>query len=243
LCAGPDAIKPGLRSAETVCLVDLLATCADLLGVGLPANAGEDSVSNLPLWRGQTLDRALRQATVHHSADGSFSLRSGRWKLEMCPGSGGWSYPRPGDECKDLPPIQLYDLEADIGELQNVFYEHPDVVARLTALLTRYVRDGRSTPGAAQQNWQGVRWEQCGGCEVARLLFHWTHTRDAGRGNDGTPMRVCQTEMSAATSSPRPAPDRCLSGQRAGADGAEAGCAVAVVAGSGVSGGAVRTCR
>jgi len=106
-------IRPGLRSAETVCLVDLLATCADLLGVRLPDSAGEDSVSNLPVWRGQALDRALCAATVHHSADGSFSLRQGRWKLEMCPGSGGWSYPRPGDECKDLPPIQLY--ESGIG--------------------------------------------------------------------------------------------------------------------------------
>jgi arylsulfatase A-like enzyme len=45
----PDRIRPGSRTDETVCLIDLLATCADVLGVELPDNAGEDSVSNLPM--------------------------------------------------------------------------------------------------------------------------------------------------------------------------------------------------
>jgi hypothetical protein len=78
----------------------------------------------------------------------------------MCPGSGGWSYPRPGKECEGLPPIQLYDLAADIGERQNVYAEYPDVVAELKSLLTQYVTDGRSTPGATQENAGGIAWEQ-----------------------------------------------------------------------------------
>jgi hypothetical protein len=92
--------------------------------------------------------------------DGSFSIRAGRWKLEMCPGSGGWSYPRPGEESRGLPPIQLYDLEADIGERSNVQDQHPEVVERLQQLLTRYVVEGRSTPGAPQANTGGNLWEQ-----------------------------------------------------------------------------------
>lgn len=50
----PERIEAGSVSDETVCLSDLLATCADLLGTPLPDNAGEDSVSNLPVWRGQS---------------------------------------------------------------------------------------------------------------------------------------------------------------------------------------------
>jgi len=99
----PGRIRPGSVTDETVCLVDLLATCADILGVELPDNAGEDSVSNLPIWDGSSLDASVREATVHHSFNGSFSIRKGKWKLEMCPGSGGWSYPRPGKECEGLP--------------------------------------------------------------------------------------------------------------------------------------------
>jgi arylsulfatase A-like enzyme len=127
-------------------------------------------VSNLPVWQGRPLDRSLREATVHHSINGSFSVRKGKWKLEMCPGSGGWSSPRPGEECEGLPPIQLYDLDADIGErrnvqgehpeVRNVQGEHPEVVEELRELLTRYVADGRSTPGERQENDGGAGWAQ-----------------------------------------------------------------------------------
>jgi arylsulfatase A len=156
----PDAIRPGSVCDETVCLVDFLATCADILGDTLPDNAAEDSVSNLPLWKGEPLDTSLREATVHSSMDGSLSIRKGRWKLEMCPGSGGWSFPRPGPECDGLPPLQLYDLAADIGERANIAGDHPAVVEELTELLTRYIRNGRSTPGAAQQNAENIIWPQ-----------------------------------------------------------------------------------
>jgi arylsulfatase A-like enzyme len=156
----PEKIRPASVCRETVCLVDLMATCADIVGAELPDDAGEDSVSNLPVWQGRSLDRSLREATVHHSIDGSFSVRKGKWKLEMCPGSGGWSSPRPGEECEGLPPIQLYDLDADIGERRNVQGEHPEVVEELRELLTRYVADGRSTPGERQENAGGAEWAQ-----------------------------------------------------------------------------------
>jgi arylsulfatase A-like enzyme len=157
----PAAIEPGSRCDDTVCLVDLLATMADILGEALPCSAGEDSVSNLPLWAGRADAAPVREATVHHSVNGSFSIRQGRWKLEFCPGSGGWSYPRPnsGDE-EGLPPIQLYDLEGDIGEQSNVQDKHPEVVQRLTALMTKYVREGRSTPGEPQPNTGPRYWPQ-----------------------------------------------------------------------------------
>lgn len=156
----PAQIDAGSRSDETVCLIDLLATWADILDSPLPANAGEDSVSNLPLWQGTELDHSLREGTVHHSVNGSFSIRVGEWKLEMCPGSGGWSYPRPGPETEGLPEIQLYNLNTDIGERENVYDQHPEVVERLKQLLTHYVRNGRSTPGPVQENHGGTSWEQ-----------------------------------------------------------------------------------
>ena len=157
----PGEIPEGTTSDETVCLVDILATCADILGVELPDNAGEDSISNLEIWRGRKPKEGLREATVHHSVNGTFSIRQGKWKLEFCPGSGGWSYPTPGTADVDgLPSIQLYDLEADIGEQENKQAEYPEVVQRLTELMTRYVRDGRSTPGEQQPNTGAKYWPQ-----------------------------------------------------------------------------------
>lgn len=156
----PERIPAGTVSAETVCLVDLMATCCEILGETLPYNAGEDSVSNLPVWLKRPLDKPLREATVHHSVFGNFSIRQGRWKLELCPGSGGWSYPAPGEEPEGSPQIQLYDLSCDISERENCCREHPDVVAALTKLLTRYVLEGRSTPGLAQSNTGAKYWPE-----------------------------------------------------------------------------------
>ena len=45
-----------------------------------------------------------------------------------------------------LPPVQLYDMAADLGERDQRPDDHPEIVARLTKLLEKYVADGRSTP-------------------------------------------------------------------------------------------------
>ena len=148
----PAKVEPGSACDDTICLTDLMATSAAILDFDLPDNAGEDSVSILPDLFGKA-SGPVREATVHHSINGSFSIRQGRWKLEFCPGSGGWSYPRPEEAEKlDLPRFQLYDLDKDIGERNNVMDKHPDVVERMTELMTRYVAEGRSTPGLPQKN-------------------------------------------------------------------------------------------
>jgi arylsulfatase A-like enzyme len=148
----PDTVQKGSTCDDTICLTDLMATVAAILGFNLPENAGEDSVSILPDLLG-TAKNPVREATVHHSVNGSFSIRQGKWKLEFCPGSGGWSYPTPAEANKlNLPKMQLYDLSQDVSEKQNVLEKHPDVVKHLTDLMTKYVNDGRSTPGLPQKN-------------------------------------------------------------------------------------------
>ncbi len=148
----PGRIAAGSISEQLICLGDLMATCAELVGARLPDNAGEDSVSILPALLG-TAEELLPEAVVHHSINGSFAIRQGNWKLELCPGSGGWSDPRPASSQEEgLPPVQLYNLGVEIGEQTNLQAEHPEIVARLTRLLEKYVADGRSTPGRPQQN-------------------------------------------------------------------------------------------
>lgn len=148
----PGKIKPASTSDQLICLTDIMATCAEIIGFKSPDNAGEDSVSILPALEGKATG-PLREAVVHHSINGSFAIRQGKWKLELCADSGGWSAPRPTQKtAASLPPVQLYDLSQDIGEKQNVEKQHPEVVERLTKLLEKYVKDGRSTPGAKQKN-------------------------------------------------------------------------------------------
>ena len=152
LARWPGRVNPGSTSSEIVGLGDLMATCADILGVTLPDDAAEDSVSILPVLLG-TAQHAPHEAIVHHSVTGQFSIRQGNWKLELCPGSGGTSAPRdPAAAKRGLPVVQLYDMAADVGERMNVQARYPDVVERLTRLLERYVAAGRSTPGTMQDN-------------------------------------------------------------------------------------------
>ena len=148
----PGKIIPGTKSAELICHTDLLATCAAILGKKLPDNAGEDSYSILPILRGETYEKPDREAIVHLSGDGSFSIRQGKWKLEICPGSGGPSISPETAMRNKLPMMQLYNLENDIVEQNNLYNTYPDKVFELTTLLEKYVYDGRSTPGLPQNN-------------------------------------------------------------------------------------------
>jgi len=148
----PGKVAAGSVSEQLVSLVDLMATCADILDVDLPQDAGEDSVSLLPVLLGKA-DTAVREALVHHSISGKFSIRRGPWKLELCSGSGGWSAPRdPQADQQGLPSVQLYDMHRDIREQHNVQDRHPEVVKELTGLLQQYVARGRSTRGEPQEN-------------------------------------------------------------------------------------------
>ena len=146
----PGLIRPGSQSSQLVCLSDLMATCAEIVGDRLPDHAGEDSVSMMPLFT--ETGEPGRSTVVHHSISGKFAIRDGRWKLVLCPGSGGWTH-NDAEAARDgLPLVQLYEMEADSGEKRNLQAEHTDRVKALLALLKKYVADGRSTPGPRQEN-------------------------------------------------------------------------------------------
>jgi len=165
----PGMIPAGSTTAATIGQYDLMATFAELLNVTLPPNAGEDSVSLLPLLKDEKNWSPPREAVVHHSSEGRFAIRQGRWKLLLWPGSGGWSHPTPNPsqwlkvEATDLatlPKYQLYDLQADPAETVNVAAANPSVVQRLGRLMYDYVDKGRSTPGPAQPVDRTVPWPQ-----------------------------------------------------------------------------------
>jgi arylsulfatase A-like enzyme len=155
----------GLKNAssnKTICTTDFLATCAELTDYKLNDAEGVDSYSMLKLITGEN-NKDIREYTVHHSIDGSFAIRKGDWKLNVCKGSGGWSYPKLSDikkENLDLPNMQLYNLKEDIGETKNLIAEHPVKAAELKAALKKIILDGRSTKGKNQENDGMKGWKQ-----------------------------------------------------------------------------------
>lgn len=149
----PKVIKAGSVCDTLTCQTDLLATCADLLGKTIPASAGEDSESILPLLSSKPA-KFSRKGVIHHSVSGHFSYRQGKWKLLLAKGSGGWSAPseKAMRDVTGAPKGQLYDLEADPGEQSNLYREYPEVVETLLAQLKDDVANGRSTAGPKQPN-------------------------------------------------------------------------------------------
>ncbi len=138
-------IPAGHQSGQTICTTDLLATMAGLLNKSLPDNSGEDSYN---LWPAFTSDveGQIREATVHHSLNGAFSIRKGKWKYTAHLGSGGFSDPVVIEPQAGEAPATLYDLESDIGETTNLYFQHPEIVEELSQLLEQYKSQGYSRP-------------------------------------------------------------------------------------------------
>ena len=147
----PAKVKAGSKSASAICLSDFMATAAEITGAKLTDAAAVDSFSFLPELLGT--GTSTRASVVHHSINGQFAIRKGRWKLAFCSGSGGWSKPGDVQAAKSgLPAVQLFDLTTDIAEKTNLQAENPEIVRELTAEMAAIVANGRSTPGAVQKN-------------------------------------------------------------------------------------------
>lgn len=147
----PGKIEAGATADQTVCLTDVMATCAAIVDVDLPNDAAEDSFNILPVLLGQT-NEDVRDFTLHQTISLALSIRKGDWKYLDHSGSGGNNYSRGNLKQFDLPnsapnaPGQLYDLKTDPGETTNLYNERPAIVKELKAQLEAFRKSGRSAP-------------------------------------------------------------------------------------------------
>jgi arylsulfatase A len=137
----PGAVPAGRVCREPLMTIDIFPTVAALIGADLPEHTidGRDASA---LILGRPGARSPQEAYFFYYHDNHLeAMRCGRWKLHFPhgyrsmegrePGSGG----TPGTyDYERKTGLELYDLEADIGETTDVAADHPDVVARLVAL-------------------------------------------------------------------------------------------------------------
>jgi arylsulfatase A-like enzyme len=163
----PEHIPAGARSDDVICLADMLATMAALVGRELPHEAGPDSFNVLSSLLDEPGHKPGRESLLM-SWPGN-AVREGKWLLLRHQGSGGvttrpsnkagegWmnyaemgftnsDYTSDGRLKPDAPEGQLYDMSVDPGQSVNLYREHPDIVAHLEALDDRIRSQGRSRP-------------------------------------------------------------------------------------------------
>ena len=140
----PNVIRSGTTSDQLVCLTDIYATLADILGADVPRHAAVDSFSLLGALDGAQSEQPLRTSIVHHSLDGMFAIRQGAWKLVLGRGSGGFSAPKRLPIEKGDAEGQLYHLDEDPKESSNRYHEKPEHVNRLKGLLDKFQKAGYS---------------------------------------------------------------------------------------------------
>ncbi|MBN1341658.1 MAG: sulfatase [Phycisphaerae bacterium] len=136
----PGVVAKGSRCAEVVSSVDFYPTILDM--VGLKPRAGQiiDGRNIVPLLKGKAkLDRQAVFCHMPHRIKPvtgwlnapSTSVRKGKWKLI-----------RFYETNEAFPnPYELYDLEADVGETNNLAGTMPDKVKELDALIDGFLKD------------------------------------------------------------------------------------------------------
>lgn len=146
----PAGIKsPGRTWDKPVGQVDLLATFADLIGVTLPDNAGEDSHSFASVLTHPNFEYQRTPLISHgNGLEQRYSITEGEWKLIL--------------PSKQHPDFELYNLTNDKSESKNLSSEHPNIVKELTDKINQIVIRGRTTKGAPQKNdtgfWKELAW-------------------------------------------------------------------------------------
>lgn len=124
----PGRIKPGVSNA-LVTQVDFLASFAHLLHQNVPRTSAADSENHLNALLGKD---AAGSPIILEQARG-VAIRKGPWK-----------YIEPKGPKKDGDKLEgeLYNMETDVGEQNNVIADHPEIAQKLAVLLEKYKQQG-----------------------------------------------------------------------------------------------------
>jgi arylsulfatase A len=118
----PGTIKPGSKTDHISAFWDVMPTLCQIAGIDTPK--GVDGISFLPALLGREQPQHKYLYWEFHEQGGKQAVRMGRWKAVRL-------------DVKKNPdsPIELYDLETDLGENNNIAAEKPDIVTKMAEIM------------------------------------------------------------------------------------------------------------
>lgn len=140
----PAQLQAGTRSDRIAAHIDVMPTLLEAAKASLPDDHPFDGRSILPLLKGESpewpdrslvlqIHRGNEPIPLHHIA-----VREQRWKLVHPTGFRNERMP------PDVP-LELYDMENDPGETNNLFDARPEIAQRLLQTYERWFEDVSST--------------------------------------------------------------------------------------------------
>ena len=175
----PGMIEAGSVSDQLISNVDLLGTLAALTGQKLEPGEGPDSYNVLPALT-RTPEKPVRDHLVLAAARPThLALREGKWMFIGAKGGGGFGGTRPGEHLlggpaalkfagqtnsdivdgkfkKDAPAEQLYNLDADPSQSQNVIRENAELAKAMRARLEK-LKGSDALSAAVEPKYDGFK--------------------------------------------------------------------------------------
>jgi len=134
----PGKISPSSVVDAVAGTIDLLPTAVTLAGGTVPEQPIIDGRDISPLLFGKFKD-SPREAHYYFMGYDLQAIRQGSWKLAIAPQNETMGRPVKPDA--QGPEPRLYNLDQEIGEQTNVAADHPEIVAKLTALAEKMKAD------------------------------------------------------------------------------------------------------
>lgn len=129
----PGKIQPGTESSQIAMGFDWFTTFAHAAGTEIPKDRIIDGKDLMPILRGEQKGTVpLHKEIFFYENYNLVAVREGKWKLVL---------PGGAKKLKGPAKAELYDLDADLGEKNDLAARNPDIVQRLQAVAERARED------------------------------------------------------------------------------------------------------